>query len=267
MLVTYHDVNMEEWEKRGILYGSSCKSVLFKNMPEAANRHFHFSHLNFICDSIHHIKNNCRILDVGCGYGRITMPLTQKLPEAEIIGIDISPAYVSLYKKNTGKNAFVGSIEAMPEGMGMFDLIISVTVMMYVQINQRRTMVKNLLEKLNSGGKLIMIEPDISGINYQTGFGILNFIKKNTSSGNIHTEGECFSSAELASLIQDSGGLIIKEERIPATTFFFLPMYILGKLFPEKIASFFFRPLNLLDNILKKYRLPTLWLFYLIQVK
>ncbi|MGA2554539.1 MAG: class I SAM-dependent methyltransferase [Smithella sp.] len=264
--MTYHDVNMEEWEKRGILYGSSCKSVLFKNMPEAANRHFHFSHLNFIYDSIHHIKKNCRILDVGCGYGRITMPLTQKLPEAEIIGMDISPAYVSLYKKNTGKNAFVGSIEAIPEGIGMFDLIISVTVMMYVQINQRRIMIKNLLEKLNSGGKLIMIEPDVSGINYQTGFGILNLIK-NASSGNIHTGGRCFSSAELTNLIQESGGLIIKEERIPATTFFFLPMYVMGKLFPEKSAAFFFRPLNLMDNILKKYRLPTLWLFYLIQRK
>ncbi|HUN53850.1 MAG TPA: class I SAM-dependent methyltransferase [Smithella sp.] len=265
MLVTCHDVNMEEWEKRGILYGSSCKSVLFKNMPEAANRHFHFAHLNFIFDSIHPVKKDCRILDVGCGWGRITMPVAQKLPEAEIIGMDISPAYVSLYKKNTGKNAFVGSLEKIPEDIGLFDLIISVTVMMYVQRNQRPIVIKNLLEKLNSGGKLILIEPDISGINYQTGFGILNYLKNNASSGNIHTGGRCFSSAELTNLIQASGGLIIKEERIPATTFFFLPMYILGKLLPEKIAAFFFRPLNLMDHLLKKYRLPTLWLFYLIQ--
>jgi 2-polyprenyl-3-methyl-5-hydroxy-6-metoxy-1,4-benzoquinol methylase len=236
-------------------------------MPETANRHFHFSHLNFIYDCIHDIKENCRILDIGCGYGRITMPLAQKLPAAEIIGMDISPAYVSLYKKNTGKNAFVGSIETIPESIGMFDLIISVTVMMYVQINQRRVMIRNLLKKLNPGGRLIMIEPDISGINYQTGFGILNLIRKKASSGNINTGGQCFSSSELTNLIQEAGGLLVKEQRIPATTFFFLPMYALGKLFPEKIAALFFRPLNLMDNILKKYRLPTLWLFYLIQGK
>ncbi len=139
--MTYHDVNMEEWEKRGILYGSSCKSVLFKNMPEAANRHFHFSHLNFIYDSIHNIKNNCRILDVGCGYGRITMPLTQILPEAEIIGMDT-----------------------------------------------------------------------------------------------------CYN-------------------------FFLSPYVCPGKVIPWKNCRIFFRPLNLMDNILKKYRLPTLWLFYLIQGK
>jgi 2-polyprenyl-3-methyl-5-hydroxy-6-metoxy-1,4-benzoquinol methylase len=265
VLVTSDDINLDEWEKRSIFYGNSYKSVLFKTMPDIVNKHFHMSHLKFIYDCIENIKEDSRILDIGCGYGRITMPLLQKLPKAEIIGIDISKTYVSLYKKNTGKDAFVSSIETIPDNLGTFDLIISATVMMYVPKHQLQFTVKNLLKKLNPGGKLIMIEPDISGINYQTGFGILNLIKKNIRSGNIHAGGHCFSSAELSSLIQEAGGILIKEQRIPATTFFFLPMYALGKLLPKRLAATFFQPLSFMDNILKTYKFPTLWLFDLIQ--
>ena len=78
--------NAIEWEKRSINYGASWKSVLFKGMPDLANEHFHSCHINFILECIKSNKDDIRILDIGCGYGRLSLPIIQKLPQAQIIG-------------------------------------------------------------------------------------------------------------------------------------------------------------------------------------
>jgi SAM-dependent methyltransferase len=265
--VTSDDTNLEEWEKRGILYGNSYKSVLFKKMPDVVNEHFHLAHLKFIFDCMEGIAEDSKILDVGCGYGRITLPLLRKLPKAEITGMDISPTYVSLYKKNTGRNALVGSIENIPGDIGTFDVIICLTVLMYVNKTQLVPAVSNLLRKLNKNGILIIIEPSISGIPFQTGFGLLNPIRRGAGRDKVNTGGNCFSFNEISYVVENADGIIIKEERIPATTLFFLILYVIGKILPQKWASSFFAHLSVWDRFLSAYRLPTIWTFDLIKKK
>jgi hypothetical protein len=46
--VTSNDITLDEWEKHSIFYGNLYKSVLFKNMSDIVNKHFHISHLKFI---------------------------------------------------------------------------------------------------------------------------------------------------------------------------------------------------------------------------
>jgi len=256
--------NAIEWEKRSINYGASWKSVLFKGMPDLANEHFHSCHINFILECIKNNNDDIRILDIGCGYGRLSLPIIQKLPQVQIIGLDISANYVNLYKQNTGRDAFVGTLESLPSEIGKFDYIIVVTVLMYLPKNDLKKVFSSLFSYLNKNGKIIIIEPAQSGIILQTGFGLAKLFHKNN---NINTGGTCFSSTEIPNLVDEAGGIVIQEQRIPATTFFFLLIYVIAKTLPQNLTYIIFRSISFLDGLLKRTKLPTLWEFYLIERK
>ena len=252
------------WEKRSIGYGATLKSVLFQGMPDAANEHFHAAHLNFILDCLKDYKNTMRILDIGCGYGRLSLPLVKMFPQAQISGMDISPNYVKLYRDITQRDAFVGAVDAIPAEPGTFDFIIVVTVLMYVPENKLINTLSGLLAHLNPEGKIILIEPDESGIIFQTGCGLTKLLRKNDR---IDTGGKCFSSGEINAAVDLAGGLIVREERIPATTIFFLLIYLVAKALPQNWTNVFFHGLTRIDGLLKNKKLPTLWSFYLIEKK
>jgi 2-polyprenyl-3-methyl-5-hydroxy-6-metoxy-1,4-benzoquinol methylase len=250
------------WEKRSINYGATLKSVLFKGMPDVANEHFHSSHFNFIFECIKDNKDTIKILDIGCGYGRLSLPLLAKFPQAQITGMDISPNYVKLYKENTGKDAFIGTVEQIPPDTGTFDYIIVVTVLMYLPENKLRETFSGLFAHLNPDGKIILIEPAKSGVIFQTCCGLTKLLPDKS---NMNTGGKCFSAAEITAAVHQAGGTVIREERIPATTFFFLPVYLMAKTLPQKWTCSFLRRLTFLDGLLKNKKLPTLWSFYLIE--
>jgi 2-polyprenyl-3-methyl-5-hydroxy-6-metoxy-1,4-benzoquinol methylase len=254
--------NSAGWEKRSIDYGATLKSVLFQGMPDVANVHFHATHLNFILECLKDSKATMRILDIGCGYGRISLPLVKKFPQAQISGMDISPNYVKLYRENTQRDAFIGAVDAISPETGTFDYIIVVTVLMYLPENKLKEAFSGLFAHLNPNGKIILIEPSTSGIIFQTGCGLTKLLRKNSK---INTGGKCFSDGEIPATVHQAGGLIIREERIPATTFFFLLIYLLAKILPQNWAHGFFHGLTVLDRLLKNRKLPTLWSFYLIE--
>ncbi len=250
------------WENRSIDYGSTLRSVLFKGMPDSANEYFDSIHQNFIFECIEGNKDTIRILDIGCGYGRLSLPVIQKFPQAQITGIDISPNYVKLYRENTGGEAFVGSAEAIPPEAGTFDYIIVVTVLMYLPENKLKEVFSFLFAHLNTSGKIILIEPDKSGIIFQTCFGLARLFHNYS---NMNTGGRCFSAAEIAAVVHQAGGAVIREKRIPATTFFFLWIYMAARFLPHNWARGFFHGLAVLDGLFKNRKLPTLWSFYLIE--
>lgn len=254
--------NKEIWEKRSILLGDHINSVLFQGMPDVANEHFHASHLNFIFECLKDGKPTMRILDIGCGYGRISLPLVKKFPQAQISGIDISPNYVKLYRENTHRDAFIGAVDSIPPDTGTFDYIIVVTVLMYLPENKLKDAFSGLFAHLNPSGKIILIEPSKSGIIFQTGCGLTKLLRKNSK---INTGGKCFSASEIPTAVCQAGGIVIREEHIPATTFFFLLIYVVAKTLPRNWACIFSRGLTLLDGLLKNRKLPTLWSFYLIE--
>jgi 2-polyprenyl-3-methyl-5-hydroxy-6-metoxy-1,4-benzoquinol methylase len=259
--------NALEWEKRSINYGASLKSVLFKALPDPANEHLHSTHVNFILDCLGSPKDHVRILDVGCGYGRLSLPVISKFPRAEILGMDISPNYVDLYKKYTGRDALVGTLESLSLEAGTFDYIIIVTVLMYLPETKLQEVFSRLLSRLNPDGKIILIEPDKSGMIFQTAFGLSKLLQNSADSKNADTGGKCFSATAIRNLVNRAGGRIIKEQRIPATTFFFLLIYISAKFLPARCTKIFSRWLAVIDDLLKKNKLPTLWMFHLIEKK
>jgi 2-polyprenyl-3-methyl-5-hydroxy-6-metoxy-1,4-benzoquinol methylase len=256
--------NAALWEKRSRLFMSSPRGVLFKSLPDIFNDHIHNWQVNKILSELSASSGKLNIIDVGCGYGRISRPVLDAFPEARITGIDVSPNYVELYRKNTGQNALIGFAEDFSLEQDSYDYILCVTVLMYVDKDKIENTLANLLKHLKKGGKILLIEPIRSGVHFQTCFGLLNLLNKFRKAQPSDTAGVAFEYNHLKSLIDKSGGKIIREYRLPATTLFFLPLYLLASVW----ATLGRAALNLIsrcDEYLKFTKLPSLYTFNIVE--
>jgi len=257
-------INIAEWEKRSKLFGSSPRGFLFKNLPDIFNEYLHNWQLKKILSEIEPVSREININDIGCGYGRISLPILEKIPEAKITGIDISKNYVDLFKKNTSAQAFVGSAEDFSLQTDYYDYIICVTVLMYINKNKFEKTIANFLTHLKKGGKILLIEPLHSGIYFQTCFGLLNLLNKFKKADTSNTGGHSFQYNFLQSLIRKSGGEIIREYRLPVTTLFFLAIYIFIKIVPSA-GRFLFSLISRFDEYPKSTRLPSIYIFNVVE--
>jgi 2-polyprenyl-3-methyl-5-hydroxy-6-metoxy-1,4-benzoquinol methylase len=256
--------NIAEWEKRSKLFGSSPRGVLFKTLPDIFNEYIHNWQLKKILSEIEPGSGEINIIDIGCGYGRISLPILEKFPEAKITGIDISKNYIELFKKNTGAQAFAGSAEDFSLQTDYYDYIICITVLMYVNKENLEKTISNFLTHLKKGGKILLIEPLHSGIYFQTCFGLFNLLSKFKIADTSNTGGHSFQYNFLQSLIRKSGGKIIREYRLPVTTLFFLAIYIFIKIVPSAGRSLF-SLISRFDEYLKSARLPSIYIFNVVE--
>lgn len=249
--------NTKLWEKRSSEHQSELKGVLFKRFPESLNQHIHEAHLNFVLENI--TGGTPVILDAGCGYGRISLEILKHFPKADITGMDVSSNYVELYKKNTGRNAFQGGLSSLPDEIGYFDLIICVTVLMYVPRQELEQTLGGLLKHLTENGKIILIEPLKSGKFFSSVFGLLRLFSRVDSGIAVN----CFAAKDLKNKIKECGGLIIREQRMPLTTVFIIPLFLLSKMF--KHMGWLFKFFKISDKLLGRWRLPSLHTFLVIE--
>jgi SAM-dependent methyltransferase len=253
----------KEWEIRGKRHGATLRSVLFEGLPDVVNEHLHRWHEKLLLSWIEE-KQDLKILDVGCGYGRLSIPIINKFPGVDITGLDISENYVRLYKENTHHPAFLAAIENIPVELGTFDYIICVTVLMYSDDERLKKAISQLFLHLRREGKLIIIEPHRSGVLSQTGFGMLIFLRNIIKRDSHRIRSRYFTSTELGSYFQNFGGSILSEHRLPVTSLFFLPIVFVGKLLPYRMAQKVYKIVSVLDRLLGKFKLPSIYSAYLI---
>jgi ubiquinone/menaquinone biosynthesis C-methylase UbiE len=256
--------NVAQWEKRSRVFGSSPKGVLFKSLPDVFNDHIHHWQLKNILAEIAPDSGKINIIDIGCGYGRISLPLSENFPDAQITGIDVSKYYVELFQKNTGKKAFIGFAEDFSLQSDYYDYIICITVLMYIDKDKIEKTISNFLHHLKKGGKILLIEPLRSGIYFQTCFGMLNLLNKFRKTAVSNTGGNSFQYRLLQSLIHKSGGKIIREYRLPATTLFFPALYIFTRIFTSG-GRVLFNLISRCDEYLKATRLPSIYIFSVVE--
>ena len=243
--------NRLEWERRSRVFGASLKGVLFKGLPNVVNEHLDDWHKKVILNFIDG-KEELKVLDVGCGYGRLSIPLIEKFPKIDITGLDISESYVLLYQEKTDHPALIGAIEDIPEDLGIFDYILCVTVLMYLDDDRLKKAISNLLFHLKPKGKLILIEPHVSGHPFQTGFGLSNLLGDRIQRNSINTKGRYFRSGEIKTRFGNAGGKVLSEQRLPMTSLFFLPIAFAGKMLPDGIVRCICKLVSLLDALLGK---------------
>lgn len=68
-----------------------------------------------------------RVLDVGCGTGAVLAALRQRLPEALLVGVDVSEAMLAQARQKLGADVWLigGKAERLPFASDWFDLVIS----------------------------------------------------------------------------------------------------------------------------------------------
>lgn len=107
------------------------------------------------------LTGNERILDVGCGDGKLSAEIAKKLPEGFVLGIDLSEAMVCFAKTHYPKEQFPNLAFMLMDAGNLpfdseFDIIFSNAALHWIKEPETiETVLKGFLKSLRPGGKLL----------------------------------------------------------------------------------------------------------------
>ena len=100
-----------------------------------------------------------RIIDIGCGPGNSTLALKHRWPNADITGLDSSPAMIAQASKEvSGVNWVCADASSELSDLGRFDLVFSNAAIQWIPYHE--TLLPNLFSLLNSQGILAVQVPN-----------------------------------------------------------------------------------------------------------
>jgi trans-aconitate 2-methyltransferase len=95
-----------------------------------------------------------RVLDAGCGTGRVTAALVQRLPRGEVVAVDGSPAMVEEARRRLGDSAEVFAADLLALELDRpVDAILSTATFHWIKDHDR--LFERLLAALKPGGRLV----------------------------------------------------------------------------------------------------------------
>lgn len=160
-----HDTD-REWERWGTRdpYFSVITSEEFRKdrLSEEGRQRFFESgriHAELVLESCRQrIQANfapARVLDFGCGVGRVTLAFARMAQN--VVGVDISPAMLQEAEKNRSERGihnvlFVKSDDDFNNVVGEFDLIHSFIVFQHLEVARGRRLFAKLIQRLAPGG-------------------------------------------------------------------------------------------------------------------
>ena len=125
---------------------------------------------DFICNNV--IKNNPKLLEIGCGPGNITKYLLSKRPDFDIFGIDIAPNMIKLAKKNnpTARFAIMDSRQ-IDDIKTNFDGIVCGFCLPYLSQTDSLKLITDCYNLLNENGLIYFsfVEGEPSKSDFQIG--------------------------------------------------------------------------------------------------
>lgn len=253
----------EYWLKRSIQYKDNPKGVVTKSIPDSINKYFEDWSIEQIALSIDKEKNN-KILDVGCGYGRLAKQILKKYKNVNIYGVDISPVYVKLF--NFGLKPYckakVADVRKLPYVKGSFDLVFVVTTLVYLlREKDRIAAFKEMFRVLKKNGKLVIIERNPSGYNLVTLGGL---IEKLRNKGKRDITGVSFDKNTIESLLEKTEGRLIGYNGIPFFTLFLPFMFVANKI-SDKFLNLILKTAKKLDLLFGHFTYPSLYISYTIK--
>ena len=145
----------KEWDQRSERLGTTQRAVLFKRFPGWLNQSIHRRHVGFVVD-------NCpprlsTVLDVGCGYGRISIELADRFAQARFQGVDLSKDFARHYERQVGP-CFRGAVQEFRSDE-QYDLVLIVTTLMYLNPTELPDVLGRLWSYVAPGGRIVCIEP------------------------------------------------------------------------------------------------------------
>ena len=157
------DRHWEDWGARDPYFGVLTHPK-FRNAAltlETREEFFHSGRMH-----AEHVLNVCRhrvdpafapmrILDFGCGVGRVLIPFAQMAPEA--VGMDVSPSMLAEAQRNCAAEG-VANVSLLPSDdnlsalQGDFDLVHSCIVLQHIEVTRGRELFRQLVQRIRPGG-------------------------------------------------------------------------------------------------------------------
>lgn len=239
---------VQAWEQRSKLFGDDQRSVMDQSFPKIVNDHIGKIHLREVLTGINALTS--KVLDIGCGYGRVAEEIVKLHPNVFIYGIDIAPRFITLFNQRLKKHgkALVGDMKKLPFKDNYFDFIYVVASFMYLENekDQEKGM-REILRVLRRGGKVLFIEPNNLGVEIVRLFGLIPFLYRSLlKKQKVETYGVTFPWKKIDRLIEKTGGNISYKKGYPIFSLLLLPTVILAKIFPRIVqkALIFFDTLD-----------------------
>lgn len=206
------------WESRYSTYGDRIEGVLQKSFPLTVNEYIHDWMVKEILKGIPKGKREFVVLDLGCGYGRLSEVLLNKFKNCKTVGIDISQRSVGLYNKRLYPRgrARKGDITKLNFRSSTFDLVFIVTTLMYlVDRKSQEKVMKEILRVLRPGGRFVIIERNPVGQSIVT---LGRFVEILHGRRNKEIDAVSFSIEQMTKLIKNAGGKLEETMGIPVFT-------------------------------------------------
>jgi len=156
------DTAWEQWGARDPYYGvlTDPRFRTSALTAEAKDEFFDSGsrHVEHVLDRIRHYFDPAfeprRILDFGCGVGRLVIPFAQHA--AEVVGMDIAPSMLAEARRNCDARglsnvSIVMSDDALSNAAGEFCLVHSYIVLQHIEIARGREIFSRLVNKVSPG--------------------------------------------------------------------------------------------------------------------
>jgi SAM-dependent methyltransferase len=153
----------EKWGKENPLFGVlSQPKFLNANLNEQSREEFFLSgerHVDHVYHVIHKKLHNDfqpgRVLDFGCGVGRLLIPFARRAQT--VVGIDVSPSMLEQAVNNCRERG-LKSVELLDRadldrlGPNSFDLVHSYIVFQHIPVSEGERLLRKLLDLIAIGG-------------------------------------------------------------------------------------------------------------------
>ena len=196
------------WEQRAAEFGPTLSGVLLRNLSEDANRAIGDWTASVVRDALlPELRDGASVLDLGCGYGRLSTLIEAERPDVRLTGQDLSLGYCRQYRTDA-RPCVVGDVARVPFADAAFDGVLSVACLMYVPRSDALAALRGIAALLRPGGVALILDP---GRELQQW--IARVMPRRSASP---TGGLGFERAEYRELAERAGFRVLREGGNPA---------------------------------------------------
>jgi SAM-dependent methyltransferase len=210
------------WEQRAEACGPALHSVLYRGFTPELNEYLHHWHVSVVKKRLLPLlPQGARVLDLGCGYGRVGEHVLRARPDLHLIGADFSQHYCRLHAASLRTDTVCADIRRLPFAPGTFDGIFGVTCLMYLTSSERQKSVRLILESLKMSGHALFIDPGLELMR------LVRCVLRSTRS--TPTGGRGFTAREYSALGSANELVTLATGGLPLFTAFLAPLYVLRR--------------------------------------
>ena len=252
---------LQAWEARSRRAGNRLEGVMIKSFPSEINHVLHDWQIQSLMsclsggDSLH-------VLDIGCGYGRVSQAILRSRSNFHCVGMDLAHNYARQFSKQEAScRAAQAQIPDIPFEDSAYDVVLAVGVLGYMATKPaQRLALKEMLRVLKPGGRCLLITEEPGGRRLWSLGGSLRWLGciAGRGKGTENMDHVTIKLSNLRNLIEATGGEILSQKGCPILTAS-LPFLIGMSLTGSKMVASITRSCLALDRALGDRPAPSIY--------